>query len=220
MGGVGWAAEGEGVGGQAGWGLGWGERCCCSLARSPPPHTPLSPLPTHPSHPPHTTPSQTPLANPPHNPPLSVADDEARHLGWCLQRLQELGHAYGCMPAHNLLWEGAALSAGDVCARLAVVPLSQVGGGVVVGWVMGGWVGGWVGAWLAGGEGLLHSCTPLSNQRAPSWTCPACILPPSTPTPGLVCAGGAGTGRRGAAGRAAGGVGGQCLGGAGGAHCS
>ena len=35
-----------------------------------------------------------------------VADDESRHLLWCLQRLEELGYAYGCMPAHNLLWEG------------------------------------------------------------------------------------------------------------------
>ena len=55
-----------------------------------------------------------------------VADDEARHLGWCLQRLHELGHAYGDLPAHDLLWEGAAASRGDVTARLAVVPMSQV----------------------------------------------------------------------------------------------
>lgn len=58
-----------------------------------------------------------------------VADDESRHLGWCLQRLQELGHAYGCMPAHDLLWEGAQLSGHDLGARLAVVPMSQVGWG-------------------------------------------------------------------------------------------
>ncbi len=41
-----------------------------------------------------------------------VADDEARHLRWCLQRLGELGYEYGCMPAHNLLWEGAEMSSG------------------------------------------------------------------------------------------------------------
>lgn len=35
-----------------------------------------------------------------------VADDESRHLFWCLQRLEELGFEYGCMPSHNLLWEG------------------------------------------------------------------------------------------------------------------
>lgn len=32
-----------------------------------------------------------------------IADEESRHLSWCLQRLRELGHAYGCMPAHNLV---------------------------------------------------------------------------------------------------------------------
>lgn len=45
----------------------------------------------------------------------------------CLQRLAELGHEYGDMPAHDLLWEGAQLSAGQLTARLAVVPMSQVG---------------------------------------------------------------------------------------------
>lgn len=43
---------------------------------------------------------------------LHVADDESRHFGWCRQHLQQLGYDYGCMPAHNLLWEGAQLSAG------------------------------------------------------------------------------------------------------------
>ena len=46
-----------------------------------------------------------------------VADDESRHLGWCLQRLRELGCSYGDMVAHDLLWEGAALSALDINAR-------------------------------------------------------------------------------------------------------
>lgn len=46
-----------------------------------------------------------------------VADDEAKHLGWCLQRLGELGHAYGDMAAHDLLWEGGQASAGDLSAR-------------------------------------------------------------------------------------------------------
>ena len=54
-----------------------------------------------------------------HSPSLCtrVADDESRHLGWCLQRLEELGHDYGDMAAHNLLWEGALMSAGDLNAR-------------------------------------------------------------------------------------------------------
>lgn len=42
-----------------------------------------------------------------------IAEDESRHLGWCLQRLQELGYAYGDMPAHNMLWEGAVESSGE-----------------------------------------------------------------------------------------------------------
>lgn len=73
------------------------------------------------------------LPSPLHSPALSphssllcrVADDESRHLSWCLQRLKELGYEYGCMPAHNLLWEGAEASAGDLGARLAIVPMSQ-----------------------------------------------------------------------------------------------
>ena len=36
-------------------------------------------------------------------PACRLADDEARHLEWCLQRMEELGYEYGCMPAHNLL---------------------------------------------------------------------------------------------------------------------
>jgi uncharacterized ferritin-like protein (DUF455 family) len=62
-----------------------------------------------------------------------IADDESRHLGWCLQRLEELGSYYGCMPAHNMLWEGCALSAGDVQARLAIVPMSQEARGLDAG---------------------------------------------------------------------------------------
>ncbi len=47
-----------------------------------------------------------------------VADDESRHLRWCLQRLRELDHDYGCMPAHNMLWEGAEKSAGKMLIQL------------------------------------------------------------------------------------------------------
>ena len=62
-----------------------------------------------------------------------IADDESRHLGWCLQRLEELGSYYGCMPAHSLLWDGCALSAGNVQARLAIVPMSQEARGLDAG---------------------------------------------------------------------------------------
>jgi uncharacterized ferritin-like protein (DUF455 family) len=48
-----------------------------------------------------------------------VADDEARHLGWCLQRLAEMGVAYGDIPAHNVLWEGAESTARGGTERAA-----------------------------------------------------------------------------------------------------
>ena len=72
-----------------------------------------------------------------------VADDESRHLGWCLQRLDELGHSYGDMPAHNLLWEGCIASSKDVRERLAVVPMSQEARGLDAG-------EGWLKSWSAG----------------------------------------------------------------------
>ena len=42
-----------------------------------------------------------------------VGDDESRHLSWCLQRLEELGFAYGDMVAHSILWDGAEASSGE-----------------------------------------------------------------------------------------------------------
>ena len=62
-----------------------------------------------------------------------VADDEARHLGWCLQRLGQLGHAYGDMPAHGVLWEGAQDSSGSVRARVVVIPCVQEARGLDAG---------------------------------------------------------------------------------------
>jgi uncharacterized ferritin-like protein (DUF455 family) len=52
-----------------------------------------------------------------------VAADEARHFAWLAARLAELGSHYGALPAHDGLWEAAAATAGDLIARLAVVPL-------------------------------------------------------------------------------------------------
>ena len=62
-----------------------------------------------------------------------VADDESRHLLWCLQRLSELGHEYGALPSHNQLWEAASASTGDVLVRLAVVPCLQEARGLDAG---------------------------------------------------------------------------------------
>lgn len=62
-----------------------------------------------------------------------VADDESRHLLWCLQRLEELGVSYGDIPAHDLLWQGAQASSEDVVARMAVVPMGQEARGLDAG---------------------------------------------------------------------------------------
>jgi uncharacterized ferritin-like protein (DUF455 family) len=62
-----------------------------------------------------------------------VADDEGRHLSWCLQRLRELGYEYGDVPAHDGLWRGCAASSGDLASRLVVVPMSQEARGLDAG---------------------------------------------------------------------------------------
>lgn len=53
---------------------------------------------------------------------LGVAKEEAIHFGLLRDRLQELNHEYGDFVAHNGLWEMAAKTAGDLLARLALVP--------------------------------------------------------------------------------------------------
>ncbi len=54
---------------------------------------------------------------------LAVAEDEALHFGLVEDRLRELGGGYGQHPAHDGLWSDARTTAGDLLARLAVVPL-------------------------------------------------------------------------------------------------
>jgi uncharacterized ferritin-like protein (DUF455 family) len=54
---------------------------------------------------------------------VGVAAEEAEHFALLDARLVALGGEYGAMPAHNGLWEAAAATAGDLLARLAVVPL-------------------------------------------------------------------------------------------------
>ncbi len=54
---------------------------------------------------------------------VSVADEEAKHFGLLSARLAELGAAYGDLPAHDGLWQAAEETAGDLLARLAIVPL-------------------------------------------------------------------------------------------------
>jgi uncharacterized ferritin-like protein (DUF455 family) len=51
-----------------------------------------------------------------------VMAEEARHFELLAAHLATLGHAYGDFPAHDALWEMAERTAGDVVARLALVP--------------------------------------------------------------------------------------------------
>jgi uncharacterized ferritin-like protein (DUF455 family) len=55
---------------------------------------------------------------------LGVAQEEAEHYSDLASRLTELGIAYGDLPAHDGLWEAAALTADDITARLALIPLT------------------------------------------------------------------------------------------------
>jgi uncharacterized ferritin-like protein (DUF455 family) len=55
---------------------------------------------------------------------ISVGADEAMHFAILDRRLRALGGFYGALPAHDGLWEAASATAGDVLARLAVVPMA------------------------------------------------------------------------------------------------
>jgi uncharacterized ferritin-like protein (DUF455 family) len=52
-----------------------------------------------------------------------VAAEEAGHFASLSRRLADFGVRYGDLPAHDGLWDAAAATAGDLLARLAVVPL-------------------------------------------------------------------------------------------------
>ena len=54
---------------------------------------------------------------------VRVADEEGRHFLLLAGRLAALGAGYGELPAHDGLWQAAEVTAGDLLARLAVVPL-------------------------------------------------------------------------------------------------
>ncbi len=53
---------------------------------------------------------------------LQVAAEEAYHFSLLRDRLAELGHGYGDLPAHNGLWEMAVKTDHDVLVRMALVP--------------------------------------------------------------------------------------------------
>lgn len=54
---------------------------------------------------------------------VRVLDEEGKHFLLLDARLAELGAAYGDLVAHDGLWQAAEETAGDLLARLAVVPL-------------------------------------------------------------------------------------------------
>lgn len=54
---------------------------------------------------------------------FGVGADEAMHFALLDRRLRTFGASYGTLPAHAGLWEAAEETAGDVAARLAVVPM-------------------------------------------------------------------------------------------------
>ncbi|MBV1692881.1 MAG: ferritin-like domain-containing protein [Hyphomicrobiales bacterium] len=54
---------------------------------------------------------------------VQVGLEEAKHFDLLARRLEELGAAYGDHPAHDGLWQAAQATAGDLMARVAVVPL-------------------------------------------------------------------------------------------------
>jgi uncharacterized ferritin-like protein (DUF455 family) len=53
---------------------------------------------------------------------VQVAAEEAHHFSLLRAHLQSLGHDYGDFCAHTGLWDMTAKTAGDVLARMALVP--------------------------------------------------------------------------------------------------
>jgi uncharacterized ferritin-like protein (DUF455 family) len=53
---------------------------------------------------------------------LQVAQEEALHFSLLSDHLASLGHGYGDFPAHDGLWAMVEKTAGDVTARMALVP--------------------------------------------------------------------------------------------------
>ncbi len=53
---------------------------------------------------------------------LQVAAEEALHFSLLVEHLATLGHGYGDFEAHDGLWEMVERTAGDVTARMALVP--------------------------------------------------------------------------------------------------
>lgn len=53
---------------------------------------------------------------------VRVAAEEAHHFSLLAELLRQMGHTYGDFPAHDGLWSMCEKTAGDVVARMALVP--------------------------------------------------------------------------------------------------
>jgi len=71
----------------------------------------------------HSLPDGTPLPRAFQDDWIRVADEEAKHHGLLAERLAAYGAAYGDLPAHDGLWQASEATAGDLAARLAIVPM-------------------------------------------------------------------------------------------------
>ena len=56
---------------------------------------------------------------------LRVAAEESTHYGLLAEHLTSLGHAYGDFDAHDGLWAMTEKTAGDITARMALVPRTR-----------------------------------------------------------------------------------------------
>ncbi|MEM9063475.1 MAG: ferritin-like domain-containing protein [Pseudomonadota bacterium] len=54
---------------------------------------------------------------------VRAADEESKHFGLVCARLEALGSTYGALDAHAGMWDAAHETAGDLMARLAIVPM-------------------------------------------------------------------------------------------------
>jgi uncharacterized ferritin-like protein (DUF455 family) len=55
---------------------------------------------------------------------VNVAAEEAGHFELLRKRLEQWGVQYGDMPAHGSLWQSAEITADDLLARLAIIPMT------------------------------------------------------------------------------------------------
>jgi uncharacterized ferritin-like protein (DUF455 family) len=61
---------------------------------------------------------------------VGVAVEEAEHFSALAGRLTDWGAAYGDLPAHDSLWDAAQVTADDLSARLAIIPMTLEARGI------------------------------------------------------------------------------------------